>query len=273
MKSNKQKGEELEDAINAIERIIFSLQPGLREANITFERNKIVYLKEAKNEIDLFVHVDFGKELSTIFIFESKNWNKKVGKNEVVIFSEKVHEMKAQKGFIIAKSFTRDAISRSKTDGRVDLVKVRDEIKISSFPIGFLLTSINGVNIILDGKGIQNGQIPSDSVISMDDQNLSVQEFAMKLCDEAKLEIESDPELTLKEHIFEKEKIFVFDTRNVKLGDHKIDRVKGTFQCETKLIPYLIKSQYDVEKRGRYTTIITDMTKDLTIKTMLTQLH
>ncbi|MDD3878325.1 MAG: restriction endonuclease [Bacteroidales bacterium] len=270
----KQKGQELEDAVHAIEQHIFKTQPGLREADIIFERNKILYLKGAKNEIDLFAQANFGKDLNVTFIFECKNWNKKVGKNEIIIFSEKVSEINAQKGFFMAKSFTRDAVSRAKNDGRIDLVKVNTEITINSFPIKFFVTTINSVGFIIKADGIQDGQqIPMGTLVHLDGVLISMQDFTIKLRNETQAEMDRDSTLVLKEHEFKKEKKFDFESKDLKLGDKKVKGIKCILDCKVESITPVVKSQYNVNNRGRHVTILFKDTKNnLELQSSMTQL-
>jgi hypothetical protein len=88
------------------------------------EPKKIIVSDGVRHEIDLWVTVDIGNGYESTFIFESKNWKKKIGKNHIIDFSEKIKVAPAQRGFFVAHSFTRDAIAQAKKDPRIRLLRV-----------------------------------------------------------------------------------------------------------------------------------------------------
>src|SRR5689334_20905416 len=63
--------------------------------------------------------VGVAKGYTVTFIFECKNWEDAVGKNEIIIFSEKIDAVSAQRGYFVAKSFTRDAEAQALKDPRM----------------------------------------------------------------------------------------------------------------------------------------------------------
>lgn len=120
------KGDALEGAVHAIEKAILGSNPELNEKTFTIEGKKHVSIGDVRHEIDVYVEVDLGKGYKSTFIFECKNWKKPVGKNELIIFSEKIDALQAQKGFFVAKSYTRDAKAQAKKDQRVTLLLATD---------------------------------------------------------------------------------------------------------------------------------------------------
>jgi hypothetical protein len=50
-------------------------------------------------EIDIFVTIDLSNGYKSVFIFECKNWQEPVGKNEVIVLSEKIAGAQAQHGY------------------------------------------------------------------------------------------------------------------------------------------------------------------------------
>jgi hypothetical protein len=56
------------------------------------------------HEFDLWISV----EDAGIFLVECKDWKKPVGKNEVIVFAEKLKATGAVGGYVVARSFTRD---------------------------------------------------------------------------------------------------------------------------------------------------------------------
>ncbi len=109
MKTPLQKGNELESVVRSIESAILQSSPNLRESTFKIESKKVATVDGVRHEIDVYVEVDIGKGYTAIFIFECKNWQDAVGKNDIIVFSEKIDALQAQRGFFVAKSFTRYA--------------------------------------------------------------------------------------------------------------------------------------------------------------------
>lgn len=117
----QEKGNALENAVRGIESLLLSLSPSLRHETYKIESKKIISVGNVHHEIDVFVSVDLGSGYNSIFIFECKNWKDPVGKNEVIVFSEKIGVCQAQWGCIVAKAFTSDAENQAKKDPRIKL--------------------------------------------------------------------------------------------------------------------------------------------------------
>lgn len=136
--SAKEKGDALELAVRAIEASILRTFPGFAEDTFTIEGKKIVTHAGVRHEIDVFVTVRHGSGYDSVFIFECKNWQDKVSKNEIIVFSEKVKAVSAQRGFFVAPSFTSDAESQAALDPRMELLKASEvDLGIAMAPLGF----------------------------------------------------------------------------------------------------------------------------------------
>lgn len=116
------KGRELEDAVHAIEKVILQSSPAMHDKAFTIEARKLIGVENVHHEIDIFVTVEVAKGYASIFIFECKNWEEAVGKNELIVFSEKINVTSAQRGFFVAKSFTKDAVAQAQKDPRITLL-------------------------------------------------------------------------------------------------------------------------------------------------------
>jgi hypothetical protein len=136
----QQKGDALESAVTAIESAIISAFPGYSESTFRIEGKKIVKVDGVRHELDVYVSVDRGMGYEATFIFECKNWTDKVGKNEIIILSEKIKAIGAQRGFFVARAYTSDAIAQAGLDPRVELLTavVLDPMTIA-VPGGFHL--------------------------------------------------------------------------------------------------------------------------------------
>ena len=122
MPTPSEKGTALEDAVAAIERHILSTSPALCQNRFLIEGKKIINVNGVHHEIDIFVTIDVGGGYKSVFIFECKNWEEAVGKNEIIIFAEKIAATQSQKGYFVAKSFTKDAEAQAATNPRIQLV-------------------------------------------------------------------------------------------------------------------------------------------------------
>ena len=120
--SPDEKGRELERAVQAIEAIILASSPGLSKQPFKIESRKRVKVAGVHHEIDILVSVEAAKGYTSTFIFECKNWEEAVGKNDIIVFSEKIKAICAQGGFFVAKSFTKDAAAQAASDPRLILL-------------------------------------------------------------------------------------------------------------------------------------------------------
>lgn len=109
MAKPQRKGEALEEAVHAIEAAILARNPAAATSQFTIERRKIVIVGGVKHEIDLFVRLRATDGSEGLVIFECKDQKKSVGKNDILIFGEKVRVTGAQAGYFVAARFGRYA--------------------------------------------------------------------------------------------------------------------------------------------------------------------
>ncbi len=126
MKTQNQKGKELEQAVKAIEEAILTRCPEFLKRKFVIESNKIISSEGVRHEIDIYVSLPAEFGYGSTFIFECKNRKAKANKSDLIIFSEKVAATNAQGGFFIAKSFTADAVAQAKKDKRIELLHLKD---------------------------------------------------------------------------------------------------------------------------------------------------
>jgi len=124
--SPDEKGKLLERAVHAIEEAILKSFPGYNDAAFHVSRRKILVVEGVRHEYDVWVEVDLGPGYKPIFVFECKNWEDKIGKNEIIIFSEKIAAAQAQHGYFVARAYTADAIAQAAKDPRVRLLTMRE---------------------------------------------------------------------------------------------------------------------------------------------------
>lgn len=168
-----EKGNALEEAVKSIERMILEDSPNLAKDAFNIVGKKIVTVEGVRHEFDVWVEIDHGEEYKSIFVFECKNWENKVGKNEIIIFSEKLKVVQAQRGFVAAKSFTKDARAQAKRDRRIILLDVTefavDNISIP-FHFHFLLKEKQHGELKLEARQLDpNGKL---AMIELDLENV-----------------------------------------------------------------------------------------------------
>jgi hypothetical protein len=122
MTTSQQKGNALEAAVVAIEELILTSSPNIKEKSYRIESKKIINVGGVHHEIDIFVTFELGPSYNSVYVFECKNWKEAVGKNEIVVFAEKIDAAAAQRGFFVPKSFTADAVAQANKEPRMELV-------------------------------------------------------------------------------------------------------------------------------------------------------
>ncbi|MCZ6581111.1 MAG: restriction endonuclease, partial [Nitrospirae bacterium] len=122
----QEKGDRLEAAVKAIESAIINSDHCAREGSYAIESKKLIVVNGVRHEIDLFVTATLARGYVSVFIFECKNWQSSVSKNDLIVFSEKIKASGAQRGFFVARSYSRDAQAQAKTDPRISLLSFNE---------------------------------------------------------------------------------------------------------------------------------------------------
>ena len=124
--SADEKGKALERAVHKIEETILKSFPGYSEAKFRIFRRRIIIVEGVRHEYDVWVEIDLGQGYKPIFVFECKNWEAKVGKNEIIVFSEKIAAAQAQHGYFVTREYTADAIAQAAKNPRVKLLTAQE---------------------------------------------------------------------------------------------------------------------------------------------------
>jgi hypothetical protein len=93
-----EKGVLLEEGVRFIEEHILRAESQVKDSDLAIETRKIIMRHGVRHEIDLYVRINGARSYDAVFIFECKNWQEKVGKNEIVVVSEKIRVTAAQRG-------------------------------------------------------------------------------------------------------------------------------------------------------------------------------
>jgi hypothetical protein len=127
MITSRQKGDDLERAVRAIELAVLRQAPSYHEKAVRIEgKKKFKSSAGVPHEADIWVSVEWAAGYEATFIFECKNWKRKVGKKEAVDFARKVEDAKAQRGFLVAATLTKGAQAIVKSDPRMEWLVARE---------------------------------------------------------------------------------------------------------------------------------------------------
>ena len=250
MNKNKTKGNELEEAIETIQRIIFERNPALKHANYFLEPQKIIFSNGVSHEIDLYANIDLGDGHRFIEIFECKNWNKKISKNEIIVFSEKIKALNANRGYFIAKEFSKDAYNQAKTDGRIDIVKFVDKINLNRLNFDGTFCQLLSFNVLIDDKPTS---FPMDCFVSSNEGTIKYEDFVKNIITQVLSDLAVELELTddnVDCKTYVRQANCKFETPT---SINSIYTYNFCIICQIKVSPLttVIRSQFDILKKGR----------------------
>ena len=126
MSTAKEKGDLLEYAVHRIEEVMMESVPGLQGTHATVERNKRFPRGNATYEVDLWVTLSPDTPYSTHHLLECKNWKDPVGQDVILGVKTKRDLLGAAKAIIIARDFTKAAVSSADELG-ITLTRVSDD--------------------------------------------------------------------------------------------------------------------------------------------------
>lgn len=262
MTSPLEKGNALEAAVRVIETVILKSSPALRENTFKIESKKHITVDGVRHEIDVYVEIDLGNGYKATFIFECKNWKEAVGKNEIIIFSEKIDAVQAQEGFFVAKSITKDAKAQAAKDRRITLLAVTEHnASETPVPFDFHFVSVErndaDINFVRRGApALQQGEPfqinEARAVRRGGDLNLDqyVREWMSETCNESMLTFPSE---TLGEGDYEREAEAqrVFDEGELTINDVDIAEAKLRIKFTVRVSRPPVVSHFEVATRGR----------------------
>lgn len=261
MNRNKlDKGNRLELAVRSIEEVILKESQSLKENTFMIEMKKIVSLDGVRHELDVWVQVLIADGYNPVFIFECKNWTAKVGKNEVIIFSEKVASVGATRGFLVAESYTRDAIAQARKDTRIQLLHSKEVLleQAVEYPLrvvarqkphkaefAFRFKDESSQRLVDDQSVVRrNGELPT-----------KVLDFLQRIAHE---QIESAfSAFDAKEKDFGDYQVVVKYEEQLAGGEvfiesSEVAAIVGDIKFGVKVTRPRIRSYFDVQKRGRF---------------------
>lgn len=275
MTTPQQKGDALEAAVVAIENLILHTSPNVKEKTYRIESKKIINVGGVHHEIDVFVTFELGPGYNPIYIFECKNWKEAVGKNEIVVFSEKIAAAGAHRGFFVAKSFTADAEAQSKKDPRMELVVVAEHDPASTIlPIGYQSTFQRPLNIKAifskwGSPGTKSVKYDlSQAVASLNGNPVNLLNYLNTWVTEAINEsMRTFSSGTLPDGTYQRECLAerTFSEGQFIVNDIPIGTAKITVQFEIYLVRPAVKSHFEIGGRGRVISLEAHTVGDVTM--------
>lgn len=258
MVSSGEKGEQLEVAVHLIEETILKRFPGYSEA--AFVRRRVIRVDDVRHEIDIWVEIAIADGYKPIFIFECKNWQAKIGKNEIIVFTEKIKAVGAQHGYFVATEYTSDAAAQAAEDPRMTLLTAQQ-----AAGLGRVLEHLHFVGISNQQKSLnvffdQRYQdavarlVIAQAKVSLDGAPLDREAYATDWANALIQAYDSHlPSNRMDEGVYpvslEDERVFL---ANQMLFDGiPVERVKLTVTFDLQVAWPRISSIYDVATRGR----------------------
>ena len=263
MDTPQEKGDALENAVAAIEEVILPSSAGMPGKPIV-EKKKIITVNGVHHEIDVYVTADLAPGYKPIFIFECKNWKEAVGKNEIIIFSEKIDASHATSGCFVAKSFTTDAVNQAKTDPRITLLLAAEYDPVSG-PEVFQLFTRSPEMITLDVTMFKRGSMGLDpKPVSLQTAQLEcfgqpvipiaqLSLWAMQVCENDLMAFFDDP---VPAGIYYRvvDGNLHFNVGMVHLNNEEVERLAFHVEYKVTVTPAPVVSHFEVQSRGRCIT-------------------
>jgi Restriction endonuclease len=272
MKTAKAKGDSLEAAIHILEAAILKSNPLYSDKTFRVQGKKVISVAGVHHELDIWVSVELGYGYDSIFVFECKNWQKKVTKNDLIVFSAKIKVAKAQKGFFVAKTFTRDAQAQAETDPRIQLLRVR-EVDFTELPTWlqyFHLLEQTGCHTECSVKlktAQETGEVRSldlsASKLVLDGQAQDLTTYVTEWQKDTvsrttnKFRSEKLPEMA---YTLPFEDLRVFKDGICLVNDEPVASMKLTGSVEVHVRRAEMESRFEVERRGRVYRTVVEMT-------------
>ncbi len=262
--TSQEIGDALEEAVRLIEQTI--LHSTAKDAIVTIEPKKVITVEGVKHEIDLYVTIDIGRGYESIYIFECKNWMRGVGKNSIIVFSEKIKVTKAQKGFFIAKRFGKHAIAQAKRDERMELLTASIELDalppfIASCHIVNEVSSQTHLSFSVatsNPQGLVRHTDTNEIRVRLNNEELSYQEFTQRIHDITFHDaMQHEPTARFSEGIYsyDKTRTFIYQPGELFIDGMPCPVLEAHVTWEVQIIyPKIVVSQFDVQKRGRVIT-------------------
>jgi hypothetical protein len=275
MDTPQEKGDSLENAVAAIEEFILQVSAGMGRKPIV-EKKKIISVDGVRHEIDVYVTADLAPGYKPIFIFECKNWKEAVGKNEIIIFSEKIDASHANSGCFVAKSYTTDAVSQAKKDPRITLLLAAEYDPVSGpevFQFFTRLPEMTKLDVTMFKRG-SNGLDPKP--VSKETAELEVYGklvnfpaqlyfWSLEVCNNDLMAFFEEPVPAGVYHRVVNGDLH-FDVDQVRLNHEDVERLNFYIEYKVGVTSVPVVSHFEVKSRGRCITFAPQLIGDDTMQ-------
>ncbi len=261
----KAKGNELETAVELIERTILRTNKSLKEENLKIEAKKVMIIDDERYEIDLYVEIDLGIGSKLIYIFECKNWESKVDPKEIIYFSEKIKVCNAQMGYFIAKDFTKYAVKKAKKDKRIELLYAKENfLNVGVFPhIHGIFNKPTKVEVHINAYGQKPGGVkkvkelnPSDVSVKYNGKEIILKELLdsyLKQVMGERLKHEPTQNFDVGIYPYNHKMKFEFKPKELCFIEGKdIEFIEMRVEFEMHVLKQIVVSKFDIENKGRF---------------------
>lgn len=149
-----------------IQETILRSDPNLNGAPFTIEVNKVVKIAGVRSEIDVLVKTLPGSPYESVSIFECKNRKKAASKNDVILLAKLVEATGANRGYLVARKFSKDAEAQSRLDGRLGLVSCTDEFAspLSNLQLLWSAPEPRTITVLIKRRGVSPAQPPQELI-------------------------------------------------------------------------------------------------------------
>ncbi len=262
----QKKGDALEDAVHLIETVILRSNPNTKEATITIDTKKRVTVQGVRSEIDVYISVDLGNGLKLIYIFECKNREEPVNKNDITVFDDKIQEVGAQKGYFVAKKYGRDAINKAKRYQRIELLKATDEFETLPFVVAhfhYVHNTLKPVSITFkmmtgDPEKVGRFIMTDESRVRLGDEELLLGVLGERVRQNVMNEVMSHEPTGIYSagtYPYDIPKTYTFGPNELFVDEYECIELNSQVSWETQVIRPRIVSKFDIETRGRVITV------------------
>ncbi len=264
-KNHKEKGDELENAVELIYKQILKTNPSLASAQLQIQRNKLIFPGGVRREIDIYVVVDPGDGFESIFIFECKNIKKPVSPNDITIFSAKIKETNATKGYFIGTSFSSNAKKEALKDPRIELlVASKLPLEKGTFPEIHTIHQDKSNQFIEaqafikgfdDTKASKDYPIDPQGICTYQLEQMPFQSLLERFAEETiSKKLKNLPTHTFDEgyYAYSIDDMIIFSDNEFSIERGNIEKIKIKVKFTIQVIKPITKAQFTVEGKGIY---------------------
>jgi hypothetical protein len=168
------KGRALEDAVGFIQDAVLRSDPTFKGIEFTIDTRQTVKVKNVSYEVDVLVKTLLRTQLEATWIFECKNWARPVGRKEIQDLSTRVNALGATKGFIVAKSLSKNAYAQLEQEMRLEFIRCREDFwsPLNSTELIHTTHDLLPIGVLIKERGVPT--IPSPARLDFRNLNCSL---------------------------------------------------------------------------------------------------